>query len=74
MQLLVRDHLTPKMNIIFFIIANYMLNIFFYLTIFSKKAVFSEKIMKTVLGHIRPFFRERRRLVPKINITLFITN
>ncbi len=45
----VRDHLTPKMNIDFFI-RNLMLNIFFYSTIFSKKAVFSEKTAKNCFG------------------------
>ncbi len=48
-----------------------MLNIF-YSTIFSKKAVFSEK--KLFWEHIQQFFRERRRLAPKINVTFFIMN
>ncbi len=42
---------------------------------FSKKAVLSEKIVKNGFwGRILRFFRERRRLAPKINITFFITN
>ncbi len=44
--------------------------IFFYSTILSKKAVFSEKTAKNCFGgRIWQFFRERRRLTPKINIT-----
>ncbi len=38
---------------------------------FRKKQYFLRKLRKTVLGRIWQFFRERRRLVPKINITFF---
>ncbi len=49
--------------------------IFFYSLSFSKKADFSEKIVKNCSGGAYDnFFRERRRFAPKINITLFITN
>ncbi len=42
--------------------------IFFYSTIFWKKTVFSEKNSEKLFrGHIWRFFRERRRLAPKIN-------
>ncbi len=69
----VRGHLTPKMNIAFSI-RNLMLNIS-YSTIFSKKTVFSQKPAKNCFGGaFDNFFRERRRLMPKINITFFITN
>ncbi len=61
-----------KMNITFFI-GNEVLNIF-YLTIFSKKATFSEKMVKKKFRGTRLFFRGWGHLTPKINITFFITN
>ncbi len=45
---------------------------YFLFNNFFKKTVFSEKTVKNCFwGHIRQFFREKRRLVPKINITFF---
>ncbi len=44
----VRGHLTPKMNIAFFI-RNFLLNIFLFDN-FSEKAVFSEKTAKNCFG------------------------
>ncbi len=43
-----------------------MLNTFLIDNFFEKNC-FSEKTVKTVLGHIWRFFRERRRLAPKSN-------
>ncbi len=52
--------------------------IFFYFTLFSKinlkKKKFQETSEKLFWWHIWPFFRERRHLAPKINITYFTTN
>ncbi len=45
----VRGHLTPKMNIDFFI-KNLMLNIFLFNNFFEKKATFSEKPAKNCFG------------------------
>ncbi len=69
----VRGHLTPKMNIAFFI-RNLMLNIFLFNNFFEKSCIFRENRKKLFWGRIWLFFRERRRLTPKINITFFITN
>ncbi len=44
---------------------------FYYKTSFSKKAVFSEKIMKNPFRGRCDHFEERGRLVTKINITFF---
>ncbi len=64
----VRGHLTPKMNITFFI-RNLMLNIFLFKNFFEKSCIFRENRKKLFWGRIWQFFRERRRLTPKINIT-----
>ncbi len=69
----VRGHLTPKMNIIFFI-RNLMLNIFLFNSFFEKSCIFRENREKLFWGRIWQFFRERRRFTLKINITFFITN
>ncbi len=70
----VMGHLAPKMNIPFFI-RNLMLNIFLLNNFFEKKnCIFRENRKKLFWGRIWQFFRERRRLVPKINITFSITN
>ncbi len=69
----VKDHLTPKMNIAFFI-RNLMLNIFLFDNFFEKSRIFRENRKKLFWGRIRQFFREKRRLPPKINTTFFIIN
>ncbi len=63
-----RGHLTPKMNIAFFI-RNLMLNIFVFNNFFEKSCIFIENRKKLFWGSIWQFFRERRRLTLKINIT-----
>ncbi len=61
--------LTPKMNIAF-PIRNLMLNIFLFNNFFQKKNYFQRKPKKKLFwGPILQFFKERRRLTPKINIT-----
>ncbi len=47
---------------------------FFILQYFLIKQFFPRKPRKTVWWHISPFFWEKRRLDPKINITFFTTN
>ncbi len=47
---------------------------FFIRPFFRKKAIFPEKTMKNCFGNAFEFFRERRCLAPKINITFFIIN
>ncbi len=53
----VKGHLTPKINITFFI-RNSMPNIF-YSAIFLKKAVFSEKTVKNCFGSTSDYFLEK---------------
>ncbi len=69
----VRGYLTSKMNMAFFI-RNLMLNIFLFNNFFEKSCIFRENRKKLFRGRIWQFFRERRHLMPKINITFFITN
>ncbi len=64
----VMGHLTPKMNIAFFI-RNLILNIFLFKNFFEKSCIFRETRKKVFWGRIWIFFRERRRLTLKINIT-----
>ncbi len=66
----VRDHLTPKVNITCFI-RNLMLNIFLFDNFFEKSCTFRENRKKLFRRRIWKFFRERRRLTLKINITFF---
>ncbi len=47
--------------------------VFFYSTIYSK-SILRENREKLFWGQMWPFFKERRRLAPKINISFFITN
>ncbi len=51
-----------------------MLNIFLCDNFFEKSSIFWEKRAKLFWEHIWQFFRERRRLALKINVTFFITN
>ncbi len=51
-----------------------MLNIFLFNNFFEKSSIFRENCEKLFWRCIRQFFRGRRRLAPKINITFFITN
>ncbi len=51
-----------------------MLNIFLFNNFFEKSSIFWENREKLFWEHIWQFFRERRRLAPKSNITFFITN
>ncbi len=63
-------HRTPKMYITF--LSEIRCWIFLYSTVFSKKiSIFWENCEKMFWGHIWRFFRERRRLAPKINITFY---
>ncbi len=64
----VRGHLTPKMNIILFyqkLDAEY----FLFVNFFEKSNIFRQDGKKLFWWHIWRFFRGRRRLVQKINIT-----
>ncbi len=63
-----RGHLPQKMNIAFFI-RNLMLNIFLFDNFFEKSCIFRENSKKLFRGRIWQFFRERRPLTMKINIT-----
>ncbi len=47
--ILTSGHLTPEINISFFI-TNFLLNIFLFNHFFFEKSVFSEEAQKTVLG------------------------
>ncbi len=47
---------------------------FLFKKFFAKSSIFWENCEKLFWGHIGQFFRERRSLAPKINITFFITN
>ncbi len=51
-----------------------MLNMFLFNKFFEKSSIFWENLEKLFSRRIRPFFRERRRLAPKININFFIAN
>ncbi len=64
----VRGHLTPKMNITFFI-RNLMVNNFLFYNFFDKRSIFREHLEKLFWGHIWQLFRERRRPTQKINVT-----
>ncbi len=64
----VRGHLAPKMNIAFFI-RNLTLNIFLFNNFFEKSCIFRKNRKKMFWGCIWQFFRDRRCLTPKINIT-----
>ncbi len=68
----VRGHLTPKVNITFFY-QKLDAEFFFIQLFFEKKQYFLKKPWKTALGRIWQFFREMRRLAPKINITFFLS-
>ncbi len=52
----------------------YNLNIFMLYNFLGENIIFRENCKKLFLGCIWPFFRERRLLRQKINITFFITN
>ncbi len=64
----VRCHLTPKMNIAFFI-RNLMPNICLFNNFFENSCIFRENRKKLFWGRIWQLFRGRRGLTPKINIT-----
>ncbi len=51
-----------------------MLNIFMSNKFFEKNSIFWENHEKLFWWRIWPFFKERGRLTPKINVTFFITN
>ncbi len=55
-------------------IRNLMRNIFLFDNFFEKSCIFRENRKKLFWGRIWQFFKERRSLMPKINITFFITN
>ncbi len=64
----VRGHLTPKMNITFFI-RNLMLNISLFDNFFEKSCIFRENRKKRFGGAFENFLGKEGVLQPKINIT-----
>ncbi len=51
-----------------------MLNSSLWNNFFEKRSIFRENREKLFSGHISPiFFKERRRLVPKISVTFFLS-
>ncbi len=56
-----------------FPIRNLMANIFLFDNFFEKSSILWENCEKLFRQHIWQFFRKRRRLVPKINTTFFLS-